>query len=241
MIRLRLAEGSYPEGMRIERIRGITFDAGGTLIAPEPNVGAIYAVVAARHGLAADAAILEARFRVAFARRSAGAAGPTSEAIEKAFWKALVREVFEDVADAGLAGRLFPELWDTFAEARRWRPLPNAANVIRELRRRGYTVAILSNWDSRLHTVIAGLGWTEWLDGVFISADVGFAKPDRAIFDHAAAALGLRPDELMHVGDSAAADAAGAIGAGWRSALLGGGHPDAISINGLGDLLQRLR
>jgi putative hydrolase of the HAD superfamily len=76
---------------------------------------------------------------------------------------------------------------------------------------------------------------------VFISAEVGFAKPSREMFDHAALALGLPPAQLLHVGDSASADAAGALSAGWNAALLGGEHPGAIPIGSLAELPALLR
>jgi len=240
MIRLRWAVCGYAGGMSIDGIRGVTFDAGWTLIAPEPSVGVIYAEIAQNHGIAAEAVELERRFQTAFGQRAA-IVGVTSEEEERSFWTAVIWEVFDGIACAEDINHIFAALWDTFAESRRWRPLPDAANVIRELRRRGYTVAILSNWDSRLHTVITGLGWTAWLDGIFVSADVGFAKPDRAIFDHAARTLNLQPGELLHVGDNASADGAGAIGAGWNAALIGGGHEGALTISNLGELLQHLR
>ena len=49
------------------------------------------------------------------------------------------------------------------------------------------------------------------------SDDVGTYKPDRAIFDHALAGLGSRPERTAHVGDLRRTDVAGAAGAGWVS------------------------
>lgn len=49
------------------------------------------------------------------------------------------------------------------------------------------------------------------------SARVGIAKPDPAIFRLALDVLGLPPERLIHVGDSAAADVAGAEAAGIRA------------------------
>ncbi|HLO03277.1 MAG TPA: HAD family hydrolase [Symbiobacteriaceae bacterium] len=49
---------------------------------------------------------------------------------------------------------------------------------------------------------------------VFISSEVGAAKPDPRIFHHALQALGSRPEEALFVGDSLPGDAGGALGAG---------------------------
>lgn len=229
-----------PWGMAIEGIRGITFDAGGTLIAANPGVGAVYAEVAALHRVAVDPGALDVRFREAFRRMRSVEGGPASEETERRFWMALARDVFSGFAEGERFERLFADLWGTFAEARRWRLLPGALETMRELRQRGYTVAILSNFDRRLHPILAGLGFDGTADRVFISAEVGFAKPSREIFDHTSGALGLEPAELLHVGDSATADAAGAIGAGWSAALLGGGHSGAIPIGSLAELPELL-
>lgn len=226
--------------MTLEGIRGVTFDAGGTLITPDPSVGAVYAEVAAAHGIDTDENELEGRFRNAFQRRNATGVR-ASEETERRFWFDVVREVFEGAAPDESIDRLFPDLWESFAEARRWRPLPGAGEVLEKLKGRGYSVAILSNWDSRLHPVVEGLRWSGWLDGVFISSEVGFAKPHRGIFDHVARTLGLKPHELIHVGDSAEADAAGATAAGWSAALLGGGRDDALAIRQLDELLSLLK
>ncbi|MCE2943406.1 MAG: HAD family hydrolase [Lysobacteraceae bacterium] len=46
---------------------------------------------------------------------------------------------------------------------------------------------------------------------------MGVAKPHRAIFEHTAQALALRPDEVLHVGDDPELDVVGAARAGMRS------------------------
>ena len=47
--------------------------------------------------------------------------------------------------------------------------------------------------------------------------DLGVAKPERAIFDHTARALGLRNAEVLHVGDDPWLDVDGAARAGMRT------------------------
>lgn len=219
--------------MALHGIRGITFDAGGTLIAPNPDVGTIYAEVAARHGIIANPAELETRFRAVFKRMRPAPADAVSEATEREFWSRLAREVFAGIANDGIFAGMFPQLWSTFAEPGRWQPRPGAIETLSKLRARGFRLAIISNFDSRLHAVLAGLGITSMVDGVFLSAEVGVAKPDPGIFDHAARTLGLEPCQLLHVGDGVVTDAAGAISAGWSAALLGGQYPDAVPISDL--------
>ncbi len=58
------------------------------------------------------------------------------------------------------------------------------------------------------------------------SRDVGCAKPDRRIFEHAAAALGVTPAELLHVGDDPVMDVAGAREAGCAAVWIDRGVVD---------------
>ena len=53
-----------------------------------------------------------------------------------------------------------------------------------------------------------------------ISGELGIAKPDAAIFHHALDALGVRPEDAWHVGDSLATDVAGAKAAGLTAVWL---------------------
>lgn len=202
-------------------VRAVTFDAAGTLFDAHPSVGAIYAEVATAHGIVVTEADLEPRFRAAFKSRAAQPRARTDEAAEYEFWRALVNEVFASHADAAARRALFPALWETFAESHRWRPKDDAAATLAALRERGLRLAVLSNWDARLHRVIAGLGWMRWFDGgVLVSSELGAEKPDPLIFARAADRLACAPHEILHVGDSPRQDAEGALQAGWHAALL---------------------
>jgi len=227
--------------MALHGIRGITFDAGGTLISANPGVGAVYAEIAAAHGIAVEAGMLDTRFRDAFRRMRSIEGGPASENSERLFWQTLAKRVFAGFAEGERFERMFVDLWTTFAEARRWKTLPAARETMLGLKQCGYRVAILSNFDGRLHPILDGLGFNGIAERVFISAEVGFAKPSCEIFEHTARSLGIEPAKMLHVGDSASADAAGALAAGWSAALLGGEHPGAHTITHLGELPALLR
>ena len=209
--------------MKLTGIRAITFDAAGTLVVPHPSVGAVYAEIGRAHGLAVEDTELERRFRRVFKARRLHAR--TDEEGEHRFWRELTGEIFAPWADAATMDRIFPELWGTFAEARRWRPCADMPPLFSALRARGLRLAVLSNWDSRLHGVIDGLDWRRWIDAVFISSELGAEKPSPEIFAKAAVTLGAAPHELLHVGDSLEHDIAGALAAGWHAAWLDYGKP----------------
>lgn len=55
---------------------------------------------------------------------------------------------------------------------------------------------------------------------IFVSGDVGAAKPDRRIFDWACSKMGQKPEEMYMVGDSYDNDVVGAMSAGWKAIWL---------------------
>lgn len=55
---------------------------------------------------------------------------------------------------------------------------------------------------------------------IFVSGDVGAAKPDRRIFDWACSKMGQKPEEMYMIGDSYDNDVVGAMSAGWKAIWL---------------------
>lgn len=53
---------------------------------------------------------------------------------------------------------------------------------------------------------------------VVISDEVGYMKPDRRLFDHAARLARTAPEHILYVGDSMHSDVEGGLGAGWQVA-----------------------
>src|SRR3712207_7578550 len=99
-------------------------------------------------------------------------------------------------------------------EALEFRPFPDVAPALRELRAAGLRLVIASNWDRSLPDWLGPLGLLELVDGVVSSADAGAAKPDTAVFERALALAGAGADEAVHGGDSPENDAAGARAVG---------------------------
>jgi putative hydrolase of the HAD superfamily len=79
------------------------------------------------------------------------------------------------------------------------------------------TLAVISNFDRRLYTVLDELGLSPFFDAVIISSEVGASKPHRRIFEAAMNMAGARPEQCLHIGDDASADVAGAEALGIRA------------------------
>lgn len=132
------------------------------------------------------------------------------------------------LAGAGIAAESAAELsswlWDEQPRANLWRrPIAGMFELAAELAAAGVPVAILSNSEGRLAELIDEIGWRQPFRDVVDSGRFGAAKPERAIFLHTAAVLGVAPAEVVHVGDSWNADVAGARAAGMRAIWFGPG------------------
>jgi putative hydrolase of the HAD superfamily len=115
---------------------------------------------------------------------------------------ALVPAVGEDRADA-----LAYELYERHRTAGSWRsPYADAEPVLKELRRRGVPVAVVSNigWDIR--PIFVHYGLDQHVDAYVLSYELEIQKPDPGIFLAACALLGTVPEETLMVGDDLAAD-----------------------------------
>ena len=234
--------------MNASTLRAVSFDAAGTLFHPVRPIGDLYALVAARHGVHIEPAVLQARFRTAFhAAPPLAFPAMTAEELrarEKAWWRAVVREVFAGVFAGEVADGFeayFDDLFAFFASTAAWQADPDAAQVLTELRERGLRILLVSNFDDRVRGVLAGLGLLSLVDHVTISSEAGAAKPDPRIFHTALGAAGLLPDEVLHVGDTAREDLAAARAAGIDVVLIGGEElaaeaPDATRVERLSEV-----
>jgi putative hydrolase of the HAD superfamily len=75
-----------------------------------------------------------------------------------------------------------------------------------------YPVVALSNGNADVHRV--GIG--QHFHASVSAQSLGVAKPDLRIFVAGAAAAGVLPHEVLHIGDDAHADCVGALAAGMQ-------------------------
>jgi HAD superfamily hydrolase (TIGR01549 family) len=129
-------------------------------------------------------------------------------------WRAMMEAQLTGGAVPGeRAAELAAWLWDEQPRQNLWRrPIPGMIELVRELKRGGVPIAIISNSEGHLAELVRELGWARDFDVVVDSGRIGIDKPDPRIFLHACAALDVGPSELLHVGDAWEADVQGALG-----------------------------
>jgi HAD superfamily hydrolase (TIGR01509 family) len=75
--------------------------------------------------------------------------------------------------------------------------------IIKNLQASGYRVALLSNYGAFLRDHITKNGVAKIFDPhIFISGEIGYQKPDPAIFAHTFSSLNVAPGEVIFVDDS---------------------------------------
>jgi putative hydrolase of the HAD superfamily len=79
--------------------------------------------------------------------------------------------------------------------------LENARPVLEELFAR-YPLALVSNFYGNIETVLKDFGLRKYFREIVESSVVGIRKPDPAIFALGVKALGLKPEEVVVIGDS---------------------------------------
>jgi putative hydrolase of the HAD superfamily len=94
---------------------------------------------------------------------------------------------------------------------------PEVPSVLAELRRRGLTIGVCSNWGWDLEAALRATGVDALIDVAVTSARVGYRKPHTAMYESILGALGVAAPETIFVGDSWEPDVLGPIGAGMRS------------------------
>lgn len=231
--------------------RAIFFDAAGTLFETVRPVGETYAAFAREHGKKVSALEIQESFRRAFASMPplAFSAPPGAVAeLERAWWRELVRRVFERYGPFPGFDAYFDRLFSHFAQPGSWALYPETEEVLAALQAKGLQLAVISNFDSRLRGILRGLGIDGHFSAVFLSSEIGYAKPSTEIFAAALARLGIEePARAMHVGDTLENDALGAARAGLVAVLVDrsgkaprGAIPAVADLRGILPLLERL-
>jgi putative hydrolase of the HAD superfamily len=204
----------------LDGVRWILFDAVGTLIYPNPPVAEAYHRVARDFQSQLTVAEIKQRFAAAFAsefHRGPGLDRPlTSEAAECERWGRVVAAVLDDVPHA--AGEPFERLWQHFAQPSSWRLFDDVPAALSALAARGFRLGIASNFDNRLHRIVAGHAALGACERVFVSSEIGYSKPDRRFFGEIEKTVAVR--RILLVGDDRVNDFVGATNAGWRALLI---------------------
>ena len=222
-------------------VRAVIFDWGGTLT-PWHSIDHedLWLGVCTRHYPAADAPAMAAAARAAERELwLLGESAQQSATLDSVFTRAGV------LATAAFLASYY-EAWDPHTLTD-----PDVPPLLRELRRRGIKIGVLSNtmWPREAHERIFMRDEVlDLIDGAVYSSEIPWVKPHPEAFRAAMAAVGVTdPADCVFVGDRPYDDVYGAKSAGMRAVLVPnsdvpaftGTEPDAV-ISRLAELLDHV-
>ncbi len=227
--RLRLrTEVTGMQSLDTPRTQAIYFDVGETLIRPCRPYGELLQEVAqeaqielpigARDGFAAwiDARITER------SRQKLPFTFPAGES--QRFWLETYHVFLAGFVAETEANRLAHALLSRLSSPEGYELFEDVTATLVHLRRIGYRLGIISNWEAWLPTLLISVGIADLFDHVVISGVCGLEKPDARIFERALHEGGYRPEEVLYVGDRPSHDVEPARKAGMRPILLDREH-----------------
>ena len=193
----------------MKEINGVCFDFGDTLF-HSPDGAAVIAEVGVPPLVARD--LWEKIWRDSKTPAALAVQRDLSPEAHRSGWIGLFAQA--DVHKPGLSTLLYDRVMDHS----RWLPYPDTEPVLRELRRRGLRIGVVSNVAEDLRPVFVARGWADLIDGYTHSYEHRIEKPDLRIFLAACEAIGTAPGETLVVGDHAVDG--GAVAAGCLVLLL---------------------
>ena len=106
------------------------------------------------------------------------------------------------------------------AEQDYWRAFDFAPAVLETLRRRGYGLGNISNWDPAARSILTRQRLADFFEPSVKSSEVGIEKPDEKIFELALEKAGVPASRCLYVGDNYYDDAIGAMKVGMPSLII---------------------
>jgi putative hydrolase of the HAD superfamily len=205
----------------------IFLDAVGTLFGVKGSVGRVYSDIAKSFGVEVDTAALNQAFLDQF-KAAPPMAFPNTPQEDVAHQEYLWWENIACLTFAAI-GKLddfqdfqgyFAKLYDHFKTADPWEVYEDVIPALHYWHGQGIQLGVVSNFDSRLHSVLHALKLDQFFTSVTVSTEVGAAKPNPHLFEVALAKHDCKPDEAWHIGDSVEQDYQPAAALGMRGILI---------------------
>ncbi|XP_074563149.1 uncharacterized protein LOC141819794 [Curcuma longa] len=214
----------------LSKLRCLTVDVTGTLIAYKGELGDYYCMAAKAVGLPCpDYKRMHEGFKAAYTdmAKEYPCFGHAAKMPNIDWWRSCVKDSFIRAGyeyDNETFEKVFKRIYSTFGSSAPYSVFPDSQPFLRWARRKGLKVGIVSNAEYRYQDVILpalGLNQgSEWDFGVF-SGIVGVEKPDPRIYEVALEMAGnIVPEEALHIGDSMHKDYIPARSVGMAAMLL---------------------
>ena len=198
--------------------KAVFFDVDFTLIYPGPTFQAEgYRRACAAHGIEVD----PARFDAATATSSFILDEVDEQIYTHDLFVHYTASIIEHMGGRGeKVIEVAREIYDQWSVNHHFELYDDVAPVLTHLSKSGLIVGAISNSHRSLDAFCDHFSLRELITVSVSSAEHGYMKPHRSIFDAALTKAGVRPEEAVMVGDSIKHDIDGALAIGMRAVLL---------------------
>lgn len=198
--------------------RAVFFDVDFTLIYPGPTFQAEgYRRACAARGIAVD----PARFDAATAASSFILDEVEEQIYTHDLFVHYTASIIEHMGGRGeQVIAVAREIYEQWSVNHHFELYDDVAPVLTQLSAAGLIVGAISNSHRSLDAFCEHFSLRRLITVSVSSAEHGYMKPHRSIFDAALAKAGVRPEEAVMVGDSMRHDIDGALAIGMRAVLL---------------------
>jgi HAD superfamily hydrolase (TIGR01662 family) len=199
-------------------VTAICFDVDFTLIYPGPTFqGEGYERFCASYGIGVDAA----RFGDAVRGASSILDGAQDHVYRPEVFVRYTRRIIEGMGGAGpRLDDCAAEIYAEWAACQHFFLYDDVSPALRELATRGFKIGLISNSHRSMASLLDHFELNGLIRAAVSSADHGYMKPHRSIFDATLKLLDATAEEAVMVGDSLAHDIKGARQAGMRGILV---------------------
>jgi putative hydrolase of the HAD superfamily len=229
-----------PDTLKIRPL-ALLLDAGDTLLFVDH--AAIAAALLAE-GVAIEVALLERAMPAA--KRAYQSAVALSQRHEDG-WTILIQALLIDAGiDAARAGELLAPLRAVHDEFYFWRKQPpELAAALAKARSAGLRLAVISNSEGKIETMLARVGLRDAFEFVIDSHLEGVSKPNPEIFERALTRLAVPASRAVYAGDLPEIDVVGAQAAGMHGVLVDAfdqyaDRPDLPRVRSVAQLIDEL-
>ena len=203
-------------------IEVVFFDAGETLLHPDPSWSDLSAQILCERGhevgvdqLRAAWAHTGRHFQEAAERGEMFSHTPDAS---RRFWHALYTDL---VAHLGISDEGAPQvLYEVFSDPARYVLFDDTIPTLDALADAGYRLGVISNFEGWLDGLLRDRGIHDRFEVIAISGPLEVEKPDPEIFAWATGRAGVNASVCAHIGDSPFFDAQAACDAGLYGILL---------------------
>lgn len=207
-------------------VKLVTFDVTGTILFFRTPIVEKYVATGLKYGIKADPAVLKNNFQETWDLFNVKHPnfGKNTGLGWQNWWTRFVERTFADFTQPGdeiKITKIADELLNFYETGDAFTIRPGTINLLGHLQNKGIKLGVISNYDVRLKKILKCLNLDKYFNFILVSYEVGYAKPDKEIFEKALS-LGncLSGKEVIHVGNSVKLDYHAAKAAGFNAILI---------------------